>query len=56
MKLKEAIGRGEALLERIQAALSDISQTQLDMQKLEFESESSTSPISTPTTPTQSLL
>ncbi|CAL8088413.1 unnamed protein product [Orchesella dallaii] len=49
LKLKEVIGRGEALLDRIQGALSDISQTQLDMQKLESEP-------STPTTSTQSLL
>jgi len=36
-KLKEVIVRGEALLERVQSALTDISQSQIDMQKLENE-------------------
>jgi len=35
LKLKEVIGRGEALLERIQSALTDISQAQIEMQKLD---------------------
>jgi len=35
LKLKEVIGRGEQLLERVQQALADISQAQIEMQKLE---------------------
>ena len=35
VKLKEVIGRGEQLLERVQQALAEISQAQIEMQKLE---------------------
>lgn len=35
-KLKEVIGRGEALLDRVQSALTDISHAQIEMQKLEI--------------------
>jgi mediator of RNA polymerase II transcription subunit 21 len=34
-KLKEVIVRGEALLDKVQSALTDISQAQIEMQKLE---------------------
>lgn len=33
-RLEEVVRRGEALLEKIQAALADIAQSQLDMQQL----------------------
>lgn len=39
-KLKEVIGRGEALLHRVQSALTDISQSQIEMQKLENDPNS----------------
>jgi mediator of RNA polymerase II transcription subunit 21 len=39
-KLMEVIGRGEALLERVQSALTDISQSQIEMQKLENDPNS----------------
>jgi len=34
LKLKDVIDRGERLLDRIQSALTDISQSQIEMQKL----------------------
>lgn len=39
-RLKEVIGRGEALLNRVQSALTDISQQQIEMQKLENDPNS----------------
>jgi len=47
LKLKEVIGRGEQLLERVQQALSDISQAQIEMQRLENDPNAinSSSPI-----------
>ena len=41
LKLKEVIGRGEALLDRVQSALADICQAQIEMQKLENDPSSS---------------
>jgi len=35
-KLKEIIDRGEKLLEKLQGALSDISKSQMDMQRTQF--------------------